>query len=69
MDVPHFMSRRPQRSLYYGWVLIVILGITTTISYGTTEYLFGVLIIPLTSTFHWTRVSISGAYALGLVLS
>jgi MFS family permease len=46
-----------------------VLGITTIISYGTTDYLFGVLVIPLTSTFHWSRVGISGAYALSFVLS
>lgn len=46
-----------------------VLGITSIISYGTTEYLFGVLIVPFTSTFSWSRASLSGAYALGLVLS
>ena len=60
---------RRSRSLYYGWVLMATLGITTIISYGTTEYLFGVLVVPLTSAFHWSRASLSGAYALGLILS
>ena len=54
---------------YYGWVLMVVLGITTIISYGTTQYLFGVLVVPLDATFHWGRASISGAYALGLILA
>ena len=54
---------------YYGWVLMVALGITTIISYGTTQYLFGVLVVPLDATFHWGRASISFAYALGLIVA
>lgn len=68
-DRTHAATRRPRRSLYYGWILMGTLGITTIISYGTTEYLFGVLVVPLTSAFHWSRAGISGAYALGFVLS
>lgn len=60
---------RSPRGLYYGWVLVVALGLTTIISYGTTQYLFGVLVIPLGSTFGWGRASISGAYSLGLIIS
>jgi len=48
---------------------MVVLGITTIISYGTTQYLFGVLVVPLDATFHWGRASISGAYALGLIVA
>jgi len=48
---------------------MVALGITTIISYGTTQYLFGVLVVPLDATFHWGRASISLAYALGLLLA
>ncbi len=44
---------------------MVVLGITTIISYGTTQYLFGVLVVPLDATFHWGRASISayGAFS------
>ena len=45
------------------------LGITTIISYGTTQYLFGVLVVPIDATFHWGRASISGAYTLGLIIA
>lgn len=48
---------------------MVVLGITTIISYGTTQYLFGVLVVPIDSTFHWGRASISGAYTFGLILA
>ena len=63
------MSGHPRRTPYYGWVLMVVLGITTIISYGTTQYLFGVLVVPLDATFHWGRASISGAYTLGLIIA
>ncbi len=55
--------------LYYGWVLMVVLGITTIISYGTSQYLFGVLVVPISTSLHWDRASISGAYAAGLVIA
>jgi MFS family permease len=55
--------------LYYGWVLAIILGITTILSYGTTQYLFGVLVVPLAETFHWSRASISAANTLSLIIA
>ena len=62
-------SGHPRKTPYYGWVLMVVLGITTIISYGTTQYLFGVLVVPLDAAFHWGRASISGVYALGLIIA
>src|SRR5437660_4125189 len=55
--------------LYSGWVLMVVLGITTIISYGTSQYLFGVLVVPIGTSLHWDRASISGAYAVGLIVA
>src|SRR5579859_1642039 len=69
---PDWISEARQRlrgNLYYGWVLMGVLGMTTIIPYGTMDYLFGVLVIPLTASFHWSRASLSGTYALGLILS
>ncbi len=63
------MGGQPRQAPYYGWVLMVALGITTIISYGTTQYLFGVLVVPLDATFGWGRASISLAYALGLIVA
>jgi len=61
-------GRRPHR-LYYGWVLVAALGVTTIISYGTTYYLFGVLLAPIGHDLGWSRANLSGAYALGTVLA
>ena len=62
-------GKQPRSTLYYGWILMYALGITTIISYGTTQYLFGVLVVPIDTTFHWGRASISGAYTLGLIIA
>lgn len=52
-----------------GWKLVVALGCTTILSYGTTQYLFGALVVPISTTFAWKRADISGAYALSLLLA
>lgn len=52
-----------------GWTLVVTLGCTTILSYGTTQYLFGVLVVPLSAAFGWNRAGISGAYALSLLVA
>ena len=52
---------------YYGWVLVVALGVTTIISYGTTQYLFGVLVVPIGRELGWSRASVSGAFAVGVI--
>ncbi len=62
------MLRAPQR-VYYGWVLVGTLGLTTIISYGTSQYLFGVLVDPVGQEFGWSRASISGAFSLSVVLA
>jgi len=55
------------RRMYYGWVLVWALGITTVVSYGTTQYLFQVLVVPIQHDFGWSRAQISGAYSLTFV--
>jgi MFS family permease len=60
---------RPSRRVYYGWVLVWALGITTVISYGTTQYLFGVLVVPIQHDLGWSRGELSGAYSLGFLIS
>lgn len=57
----------PQHST--GWSVVIALGITTIVSYGTTQYLFGVLEVPLATTFAWSRAELSGAYALSLLVA
>lgn len=49
--------------------MVLALGCTTVLSYGTTQYLFGVLEVPLATDFAWSRAELSGAYALSLLLA
>ena len=60
---------RPPRNLYYGWVLVMALGLTTIISYGTSQYLFGVLVVPMGRDLGWQRADLSGAYALNTLVA
>jgi MFS family permease len=58
-----------QGGLYRGWVLVWALGVTTIVSYGTTVYLYGVLVVPMQRELGWSRTLISGALSLGLLTS
>lgn len=49
--------------------MVLALGCTTILSYGTTQYLFGVLEVPLATSFGWSRAALSGAYALSLLVA
>jgi len=57
------------RRTFYGWYLVIGLGVTTIVSYGISQYLFGVLVVPIQQDLGWSRATISGAYSLGLVFS
>lgn len=59
-----FLGRR-----YYGWTIVITLGVTTIISYGTTQYLFGLLIDPLTREFGWSAASMGAAYSGTILVS
>jgi len=52
---------------FYGWTIVIALGVTTILSYGTNQYLFGLLVEPLAREFGWDRASIALAYS-GVVL-
>src|SRR5579884_1265683 len=55
--------------IFFGWVLVGVLGLTTIVSYGTTAYAFGVLLAPIAREEGWSRAALSGAYALGILLA
>lgn len=66
--------REPEHLLVFpprlsGWSIVIALGLTTIVSYGTTPYLFGVLEVPLATTFAWSRAELSGAHALSLLVA
>lgn len=63
------MPGPPRRGTYFGWYLTAALGITTIVSYGVTQYLFGVLVVPVSRDLGAGRGAVSGAYGLALVVS
>ena len=40
-------DRQPRPVLYYGWVLVGVLGVLATVSYGILSYAFSVFIQPM----------------------
>ena len=65
--MPQRPDHPPTRKYFYGWTIVVALGVTTILSYGTNQYLFGLLVDPLAHEFGWDRASIALAYS-GVVL-
>jgi MFS family permease len=59
----------PFGRIYYGWVLVVMLGITQTITWGILYYGFTVLLPSLEHDLGWSRGQMSGAFSLGMLLS
>src|SRR5205814_147055 len=57
------------RRLYYGWVLVLTLGVTETISWGVLYYGFSVFVVPMQADMGWSRADTTGAFSLALLLS
>ena len=55
--------------VFYGWYLVAALGLTTIVSYGISQYLFGVLVVPIEQDLGWSRAAISGAFSGGLIVA
>ena len=55
--------------LTYPWVLIYSLGLTEIVSWGVLVYAFSVFLVPMRSELHWSDAELSGAYAVGVVVS
>jgi MFS family permease len=60
---------KPRQQLYYGWVIVLTLGITQTITWGILYYGFAVFMPVLEAEFGWSRGAMSGAFALATLLS
>jgi MFS family permease len=57
-----------KQPVYYGWILVVTLAITQTVSWGIIYYAFTVFIVPMERELGWTRAELSGAFSLALVV-
>lgn len=60
------MFRR--RRYFYGWVIVVVLGVISIIVQGTANFLFGLVLIPIQKDLGSSRALISTAYSVSLVI-
>ena len=58
-----------QRDIYYGWVIVLALACTETISWGVLYYTFAVLMPSIEAELGWSRVAMTGAFSLALLLA
>jgi len=55
--------------VYYGWVLVITLGVTETISWGVLYYAFAVYLAPMQAELGWSRGDMTGAFSVALLLA
>jgi MFS family permease len=55
--------------LYYGWWLMLVLGVTETISWGVLNYAFVVYLTPMEADLGWSRGDMTGAFSLALLVA
>lgn len=66
------MSRLPERQtrlrtgrpLYYGWVLVGVLSVTVTVSYGVLMYAFAVVLEPMQTDLGWSQAALTGGFSI-----
>ncbi len=54
---------------YYGWRLVLTLGVTETVSWGILYYSFTVFLAPMEADLGWSRAATSGAFSVALLVS
>lgn len=54
---------------FYGWAIVVSLGITITVSYGALSYSIGVFFTPVREDMGWSASATSGAFSLSLLVA
>lgn len=63
------LARLTHRRSYYGWVIVVTLSVTETISWGILYYTFAVVLPAMEHELHWSRIAMTGAFSLALLAS
>ena len=58
-----------KRDIYYGWAIVLALAWTETISWGVLYYTFAVLMPSMEAELGWSRVAMTGAFSLALLLA
>lgn len=60
---------RPSAGLFYGWVIVLTLGVTETVSYGILSYAFPVFLAPMEAELGWSRTALTGAFSLAWLVA
>jgi MFS family permease len=68
MPRPRRPRRRPGRP-FYGWVIVGVLALTETVSFGVLAYAFAVFLVPMQHDLGWSPTAITGAYSLAVVVA
>jgi MFS family permease len=63
------LARFAHGRCYYGWVIVVTLAATETISWGILYYTFAVVLPAMEHELHWSRIAITGAFSVALLAS
>jgi hypothetical protein len=58
---PHQCPGRP----YYGWVIVGVLALTETVSFGVLAYAFAVFLMPMQHELGWSRTAITTPASAG----
>jgi MFS family permease len=61
--------RARRARVYYGWIVVTVLSITETITWGIVYYGYPVFLRPMEETLGASRVAVTGAFSLGLAVS
>src|SRR5262245_36291127 len=61
--------RRFLADLHYGWIIVAALSVTETITWGIVYYGFPVFLSSMEADLHASRVTITGAFSVGLAVS
>ncbi len=67
--IPDCVPRWWPRRFYYGWAMVVTLGVTATVSYGILSYAFAVFITPMGAELGWSKAQVTGAFSVAQLVS
>jgi MFS family permease len=63
------LTRLGSREIHYGWVIVIAVSITETVTWGIIYYGFPVFLRPMEHDLGASRVAITGAFSIGLGVS
>lgn len=63
------MPLAAERGRRYRWALVAGFSVTQTVGYGVLYYSYGVLLVAMQHDLGWSRVSLTGAYSLAILVA